>query len=94
MALGLLYLIVTGAVGWLALLGRGQVSKDAEIMVLRHETDSLASRAGFSAAATSSPEEESSSRATAVSACKMGPGALEQLRQQLMVVKTGQGPRL
>jgi hypothetical protein len=31
------HLIVTRVFGWLALLGRGQASKDAEIMVLRHE---------------------------------------------------------
>ena len=37
MALRLLYLIVTRVFGWLALLGRGQASKDAEIMVVRHE---------------------------------------------------------
>lgn len=37
MALRLLYLIVIRVFGWLALLGRGQASKDAEIMVLRHE---------------------------------------------------------
>jgi hypothetical protein len=37
MALRLLCLIVTGVFGWLALLGRGQASRDAEIMVLRHE---------------------------------------------------------
>jgi len=37
MALRLLHLIVTRVFGWLALLGRGQASKDAEIMVLRHE---------------------------------------------------------
>ena len=37
MALRLLYLIVTRVFGWLALLGRGQASKDAGIMVLRHE---------------------------------------------------------
>jgi homeodomain-containing protein len=33
----LLYLIMIRVFGWLLLLGRGQASKDAEIMVLRHE---------------------------------------------------------
>jgi len=34
----LLYLIAIRVFGWLVLLGRGhQASKDAEIMVLRHE---------------------------------------------------------
>jgi len=37
MGLRLLYLIVTRVFGWLVLLGRGQASRDAEIMVLRHE---------------------------------------------------------
>ncbi len=41
MALRLLYLIVIRVFGWLALLGRGQASKDAEIMVLRHEVSVL-----------------------------------------------------
>jgi len=33
----LLYLITIRIFGWLVLLGRSQASKDAEIMVLRHE---------------------------------------------------------
>jgi hypothetical protein len=37
MALRLLSLTATRAFSWRALLGRGQASKDAEIMVLRHE---------------------------------------------------------
>jgi hypothetical protein len=37
----LLYLIMIRVFGWLHLLGRSQVSKDAEIMVLRHEVTVL-----------------------------------------------------
>jgi hypothetical protein len=37
MALRLLYLIAIRIFCWLALLGRSHASKDAEIMVLRHE---------------------------------------------------------
>jgi hypothetical protein len=41
MTLRLLYLILIRVFGWLALLGRSQASKDAEIMVLRHEQRSM-----------------------------------------------------
>jgi hypothetical protein len=37
MCVRLLHLIMVRVFGWLVLLGRGQASKDAEIMVLRHE---------------------------------------------------------
>jgi putative transposase len=40
-SLRLLYLIMIRVFGWLFLLGRGQASKDAEIMVLRHEVTVL-----------------------------------------------------
>jgi putative transposase len=41
MALRLLYLIMIRVFAWLLLLGCGQASKDAEIMVLRHEVTVL-----------------------------------------------------
>ena len=37
MSFRLLYLMVIRVFGWLVLLGRSEASKDAEIMVLRHE---------------------------------------------------------
>jgi putative transposase len=41
MVLRLLYLIMMRIFGWLLLLGRGPASKDAEIMVFRHEVTVL-----------------------------------------------------
>ena len=40
-AFRLLYLIVIRVFSWLVLLGRSQASKDAEIMMLRHEVTVL-----------------------------------------------------
>ena len=44
MSLRLLYLITVWVFAWLVLLGRSQASKDAEVMILRHESRCFAVR--------------------------------------------------
>jgi hypothetical protein len=45
-AVRLLYLILLGVVGWIALLARSEASKDTEILVLRHQLVVLRRQAG------------------------------------------------
>ena len=60
MSLRLLYLIFIQLCGWLALLGRSSASKNAELLVLRHEVAVLhrtnsPAPAGLGRTAQSSP---------------------------------------
>ena len=69
MALRLLYLIAIRVFGWLLLLGRRQASKDAEIMMLRHEVSVLRRQ-------VARPKPDWADRATMAALARLLPAAL------------------
>jgi putative transposase len=65
----LLYLIVFRLFGWLLLLCRSQASKDAEILVLRHEVMVLRRQ-------VTPPEPDSADRAVMAALARLPPAAV------------------
>ena len=72
MALRLLYLIAIRVFCWLALLGRSHASKDAEIMVLRHEIAVLRRQ-------VTRPKPDWADRAVLAAFARLFPPALQRL---------------
>jgi putative transposase len=72
-ALRLLYLIAIRVFGWLLLLGRRQASKDAEIMMLRHEVSVLRRQ-------VTRPKPDWADRATMAALARLLPAALRAHR--------------
>ena len=69
MSVRLLYLIMIRVFGWLSLLGRGQASRDAEIMMLRHEVMMLQRQAAR-------PKPDWAGRAVLAALARLLPAAL------------------
>ena len=73
MSFRLLYLIMVRVLGWLALLGRGQASKDAEILVLRQEVTVLRRQ-------VARPKADWADRAILAALARLLPAALRDSR--------------
>jgi hypothetical protein len=73
MSFRLLYLIMVRVLGWLALPGRGQASKDAEILVLRQEVTVLRRQ-------VARPEADWADRAILAALARLLPAALRDSR--------------
>ena len=69
----LLYLVTVRVVSWLVLLGRSQASKDAEILVLRHEVMVLRRQ-------VARPEPDWADRAIMAAQARLLPAALRGSR--------------
>ena len=71
MSFRLLYLIMIRVFGWLLLLGRSRASKDAEIVMLRHEVAVLRRQVGR-------PKPDWADRAVLAALARLLPAALRR----------------